>query len=108
MSDERAYLWGHSDPRIAPQSLKCHSALHIAAVTDRLIYMDLIMDEAKVIAANWNADKYKRANANICELAGAIRAVRLCSFFRRIYLKKESEEQILTAGPAEGFKTHLS
>lgn len=69
MSDERAYLWGHSDPRIAPQSLKCHSALHIAAVTDRLIYMDLIMDEAKVIGANWNADKFTHADTNMYALA---------------------------------------
>lgn len=52
MSDESAYLLGRSDPRIALQSLKCHSAPHITAVTDRLIYMDLIMDEAKVNRAN--------------------------------------------------------
>lgn len=69
MSDERAYLWGHSDPRIDPQSLKCHSAVHAAAVTDRLIHMDLIMDEAKVIGANWNTDKFTHADTNMYALA---------------------------------------
>lgn len=48
MSDESTYLSGRPDPKIALQSLKCHSALHITAMTDSLIYMDLIMDDAKV------------------------------------------------------------
>lgn len=52
MSDESAYLLGLCDPRIALQSLKSHSALHFTAVTDRLIYIKLIMDEAKVNGAN--------------------------------------------------------
>lgn len=43
-----AHLWGHADPRIEPLSLKCHSALLVAAVTDTLINVDLIMDEAQV------------------------------------------------------------
>lgn len=47
MSDESAYLLGQPGPRIALQSLKCHSELHITAVTDRLIYINLIMDEDK-------------------------------------------------------------
>lgn len=52
-----AHLWGHADPRIEPLSLKCHSALLVAAVTDTLINVDLIMDEAKVIAASAEADE---------------------------------------------------
>ncbi len=68
MSDESAYLLGRSDPRIALQSLKCHSAPHITAVTDRLIYMDLIMDEAKVNRANWNIDEFTLAHTNMYAL----------------------------------------
>lgn len=52
-----AHLWGHADPRIEPLSLKCHSALLMAAVTDTLINVDLIMDEAKVVAASAEADE---------------------------------------------------
>lgn len=54
MSDESAYLLGQPDPRIALQSLKCHSELHITAVTDRLIYINLIMDEDKANGGDWN------------------------------------------------------
>lgn len=52
MSDGDVYLLGRPDPRIAPQSLKCHSALRITAVTDSLIYTSLIMDEGKVNGAD--------------------------------------------------------
>ncbi len=52
MSDVSAYLLSRSDPRIAQHSLKYHQALHNAAHTDRLIYVDLIMDVAKVHGVN--------------------------------------------------------
>lgn len=99
MSDERTYLLGRSDPRIALQSLKCHSVHHNAAVTDRLIYMDLIMDEAKVNGANWNTDKFTRrilicmqenSKSQTHFSASSVRAVCLLwSYFYRIYLKHE-------------------
>ena len=51
---ESAYLLGRCDPRIAPAVVKMpFSPFYTAAVTDRLIYMDLIIDEDKVNGAIW-------------------------------------------------------
>lgn len=119
---ESANLLGRRDPRIAPAVVKMpFSPFYTAAVTDRLIYMDLIIDEDKVNGAIWkHRHIYTCRSWYVCtghktheytksQTRSARAVCLLCSYFPPDLFKSAAKEEMRTTGPAEdcrGKNTH--